>query len=63
MAATIIEDYGACECIVIAVAREDDKATLKAILADYFAAQRPIIGFSARSGREDLFSLAAELKA
>jgi hypothetical protein len=55
--------YGACECIVIAVAREDDKATLKAILTDYFAAQRPIIGFSALSGREDLFSLAAELKA
>jgi hypothetical protein len=63
MAATIIEDYGACECIVIAVPREDDKATLKTILADYFAAQRPIIGFSALSGREDLFSLAAELKA
>jgi hypothetical protein len=63
MAATIIEDYGACECIVIAVARGDDKATLKVILADYFASQRPIIGFSALSGREDLFSLAAELKA
>ena len=63
MAATIIEDYGACECIVIAVAREDDKATLKRALADYFGARRPVIGFSALSGREDLFSLAAELKA
>ena len=62
MAATIIEDRGACECIVIAVTREDDKATLKTVLADYFAAQRPIIGFSALSGREDLFCLAGELR-
>ena len=62
MAATIIEDHGACECIVIAVTREDEKDTLKTVLADYFAAQRPIIGFSALSGREDLFSLAGELK-
>jgi hypothetical protein len=63
MAATIIEDHGACECIVIAVTREDDKTTLKTVLADYFAAQRPIIGFSALSGREDLFSLAGEYRA
>jgi hypothetical protein len=63
MAATIIEDHSSCECIVIAVAREDDKAILKMVLADYFAAQRPIIGFSALSGREDLFSLAGELRA
>jgi hypothetical protein len=63
MAATIIEDHGACECIVIAVTREDERTTLKTVLTDYFAAQRPIIGFSALSGRVDLFSLAAELKA
>jgi hypothetical protein len=63
MAATIIEDHGGCECIVIAVSREDDKAVLKAVLADYFAARRPIIGFSALSGREDLFTLAGELRA
>ena len=63
MAATIIEDHGGCECIVIAVTREDDKATLKTALVDYFAAQRPIIGFSSLSGREDLFSLAGELRA
>ena len=62
MAATIIEDHGACECIVIAVTREDDKAALKKELAGYFASQRPVIGFSALSGREDLFSLAGELK-
>ena len=62
MAATIIEDHGGCECIVIAVTREDEKAALKTILANYFAAQRPIIGFSALSGREDLFSLAGELR-
>jgi len=63
MAATIIEDCSACECIVIAVSREDDRMVLKKALADYFGAHRPIIGFSALSGREDLFSLAAELKA
>ncbi|MGD2187160.1 MAG: hypothetical protein PVI71_13605 [Desulfobacterales bacterium] len=63
MAATIIDDLGGCECIVIAVAREDDKATLKKGLADYFAAQKAIIGFSALSGREDLFTLAGELRA
>ena len=62
MAAAIIEDLGGCECIVIAVTREDDKATLKKTLADYFGHDRPIIGFSALSGREDLFSLAGELR-
>jgi hypothetical protein len=62
MAATIIEDHVPCECIVIAVSREDDRFLLKKALADYFGAHRPIIGFSALSGREDLFSLAAELK-
>ncbi|MGD1986869.1 MAG: hypothetical protein PVH74_10180 [Desulfobacterales bacterium] len=63
MAATIIEDFSGCECIVIAVSREDDRVVLKKALADYFGARKPIIGFSALSGREDLFSLAAELKA
>ncbi len=63
MAATIIEDHSACKCIVIAVTREDRRARLKKALAGYFAAQTPIIGFSALSGREDLFSLAGELKA
>jgi hypothetical protein len=62
MAATIIEDHGGCECIVIAVTRENEKATLKTVLEDYFGAQKPIIGFSALSGREDLFSLAGELR-
>ncbi len=63
MAATIIEDHGQCECIVIAVSQEDDRSALKKALADYFGSHQPIIGFSALSGREDLFSLAAELKA
>ncbi|MDX1708926.1 MAG: hypothetical protein R3274_10025 [Desulfobacterales bacterium] len=63
MAATIIEDHGFCECIVIAVSREDDRSVLKRALADYFGPHKPVIGFSALSGREDLFSLAAELKA
>lgn len=63
MAATVINNHTPFECIVIGVAREDDKATLKRALADYFGPQRPIIGFSALSGREDLFALAKELKA
>jgi hypothetical protein len=62
LAATIIQNETPCECIVIAVTREDDKATIKKALADYFGKQRPVIGFSALSGREDLFSLARELK-
>ncbi len=62
MAATTIEDFSGCECIVIAVSREDDRIALKKALADYFGAHQPIIGFSALSAREDLFSLAAELK-
>jgi len=63
MAATIIADNTPYECIVIGVAREDDKGPLKNALADYFGAQRPIVGFSALSGREDLFALAGEMKA
>ncbi|MDJ0985970.1 MAG: hypothetical protein QNJ26_10520 [Desulfobacterales bacterium] len=63
MAATIIEDHCNCECIVIAVSREADRSALKRALADYFGTHKPVIGFSALSGREDLFSLAAELKA
>jgi len=63
MAATIIQKNTPYDCIVIAVAREDDKALLKSALADYFGVERPIIGFSTLSGREDLFSFAKECKA
>jgi hypothetical protein len=62
MAATIVQDNTPYTCIVIAVAREDDRASVKKALADYFGAQRPIVGFSALSGREDLFALAKELR-
>ena len=62
MAATIIQDNTPYDCIVIAVTREDDKASVKKVLADYFGQERPVIGFSALSGSEDLFSLARELK-
>ncbi len=62
MAATIIEDNAPYDCIVIAVAREDDKGLLKKALIDYFGQQRPVIGFSTLCGREDLFSFAKELK-
>ncbi len=62
MAATIIQDHTPYECIVIAVARDYDSDALKKQLADYFGPARPLVGFSALSGREDLFSLAKELK-
>jgi len=62
MAATVIQDNTSYACIVIAVTREDDKTSIKKALADYFGKERPIIGFSALSGREDLFSLARELR-
>ncbi len=63
MAATVIREHAPFDCIVIAVAREDDKVILKGALADYFGSERPIIGFSTLSGREDLFSFARECKA
>jgi hypothetical protein len=62
MAATIIQDHTPYECIVIAVTREYDGAAFKKHLADYFGTARPLVGFSALSGREDLFVLAKELK-
>jgi hypothetical protein len=62
MAATVIQDYTPYECIVVAVAREDDKTAVKQALAGYFGAQQPVVGFSLLSGREDLFALARELK-
>ena len=62
MAATIIQDHTPYECIVIAVAREYDRTALKKHLADYFGPARPLVGFSALSGREDLFALAKELR-
>ena len=63
MAATVIQENTPYDCIVIAVAREDDKDLLKRALADYFGVERPIIGFSTLSGRKDLFSFAKECKA
>ena len=62
MAATVIQENTHYECIVIAVTREDDKKLLKRALIEYFGIERPMVGFSALSGREDLFSFAKELK-
>ncbi len=62
MAATVIQENTPYDCIVISVAREDDKALLKRALSNYFGVERPIIGFSTLSGREDLFSFAKECK-
>jgi hypothetical protein len=56
MAATVIQENTPYECIVIAVAREEDKGLINKALAGYFGVERPIIGFSTLSGREDLFS-------
>jgi hypothetical protein len=62
MAATIIRDHTPYDCIVIAVTRDFDKPVLKKALYDYFPANKPLIGFSSLSGRQDLFELAKELK-
>ena len=62
MAATIIQENTHHDCIVVAVTREDEKGCIKKSLADFFGRERPVIGFSTLSGREELFSLAKELK-
>lgn len=62
MAATIVQDHTPYECIVIAVTRTYDRDALKKNLADFFGSAKPLIGFSALSGREDLFALAKELR-
>ena len=62
IATTIIQENTPYQCMTIAVSREDDKRLIKSALADYFHKERPIIGFSTLSGREDLFEFALELK-
>jgi hypothetical protein len=62
VAATVIEENTPYECIVIGISREDGKALVRKAIADYFGQERPILGFSYLSGREDLFSFAEELK-
>jgi len=62
IAATIIQDNTEYECIVIAVTREDTNQLLKKTIASYFGDQRQVIGFSTLCGREDLFTLARDLK-
>lgn len=63
LAASVIRALTGWPCIVIGVTRRDDPADLKAALDAYIDGHRPIVGFSLLSGREDLFALAAELKA
>ena len=62
MAATIIEATTPCQCIVIAVSNDDDKKLLEKALNEYFGNQTPVVGFTALSGRQDLFDFAGELK-
>jgi hypothetical protein len=63
VAATVIQEHSPYDCVVIAVTREDDKNLLKKVLADFFGPERLLVAFSYLSGRDDLFSLARELKA
>jgi hypothetical protein len=62
LAATIIQEHTHYDCIVIAVTNEDHLPELRSALSDYFGAQRPVVGFSILSGRENLFSFARTLK-
>jgi len=62
LAATLIAEHTPYACIVAAVTRDDDKDLLKQALSDYFGTQRPVIGFSTLSGREDLFDFAQEMR-
>lgn len=62
MAATVIQDNSPYECIVVAVAREDDRTALKRGLSEYFGKEKPVIGFSTLAGRPDLFALAGDLR-
>jgi hypothetical protein len=62
LAAAIIQDHTRYDCIVVAVTNEDDLSDLHAALSDYFGFQRPLVGFSILSGRENLFSFAGRLK-
>lgn len=62
IAATVIEKNTDYDCIIIAVTRDDDKSLIKSFLSGFFRKERPVIGFSSLSGREDLFTFAKELK-
>ncbi|RLB74413.1 MAG: hypothetical protein DRH15_15465 [Deltaproteobacteria bacterium] len=62
MAATLIEENTPYDCIVIAVTRANETAAIMPVLADFFGSQRPVVGFSTLSGRQDLFTLAGQLK-
>ncbi len=62
MAATLINDHTPYNASLLALNRENRPGELKKALLDYFGSQRPLIGFSTLSGREDLFALAGELK-
>ena len=62
MAATVIQKHSSCECIVIVLPNGFNAIHLKRAIRNYFGSQIPIVGFSNLSGREDLISLAGELR-
>jgi hypothetical protein len=61
-AATVITENTPYTCVVITVTREDDRQQLKNALVGYFGPERPVIGFSTLSGREDLFEIARQVR-
>lgn len=62
MAATVIQENTGCDVIAVGVTREDNRENLRKALSAYFGRERPVIGFSTLSGREELFDLARELR-
>jgi hypothetical protein len=62
LAASLIQENTAYDCIVVTVTREDDKKALRRSLQEHVGDRRPVIGFSYLAGRTDLFSLARDLK-
>jgi hypothetical protein len=62
MAASVIREYSPYECIVLALPAGYLATRLKRGLRKYFGGQIPIVGFSNLCGREDLITLACELK-
>ena len=62
MAATIIEQNSPYDCIVVGITRECEAVSTREMLWDFFGSQRPVIGFSTLSGRQDLVHLAGALR-
>lgn len=62
MAAALIRRHAGCDCVVVAVAREDDPADVKKALHGYFGKSPARVGFTLLGGRADLVALAGMVK-